>query len=370
MMRKHSSYRVKRLVVWGTGNMGSAAIRSCLAFPGLELVGIITSSAEKAGQDAAALAGLHHASGVVATTDIGAALADCDAVAYMASGDVRPDEAAADIERCLRVGAHVVTPSLYALYDPASAPADLRNRFTAAAETGGVSMFATGVDPGWVNDALPMAAAGLCTKIRAIHCQEIFDYSTYDQPFVVRELCGFGQSMDTLPLMLMPSVASMAWGGNIRLLGRTLGLEIDSVTETAERRALAESLDNAMGHFEKGSQGAFWLKIAGTSGGRERIVVDHITRIDPNCAPDWPQPDQGAGDHRVIIDGDPRLEIVVRADVPGGTLADGANTTAVNRLLGAIDWLVAQKPGIYDGSEVPLSAALPAVVAAERWRDD
>ena len=58
------------------------------------------------------------------------------------------------------------------------------------------------------------------------------------------------------------------------------------------------------------------------------------------CAPDWPQPDQGVGDHRVIVDGDPQLSIVVRAaDVPGGTRADGGNTTAANRLLGAIGWL-------------------------------
>ena len=32
-----------------------------------------------------------------------------------------------------------------------------------------------GVDPGWANDALAVIAAGLCTRIRTIHCQEIFD---------------------------------------------------------------------------------------------------------------------------------------------------------------------------------------------------
>jgi 2,4-diaminopentanoate dehydrogenase len=362
------SHRSHRVTVWGTGNMGSAAIRSSLAFPGLKLVGVITSSPDKVGRDAAAFAGLRDATGITATADVDAALASCDAVAYMASGDIRPDEAANDIERCLRAGVHVVTPSLYALYDPSSAPTELRERFTAAAEHGGVSMFASGVDPGWANDALAIVAAGLCTRIRSIRCQEIFDYSTYDQPFAVRELCGFGQPMDQLPMMLMPSVASMAWGGNIRLLGRALGLDIDSVTETFERRPLVESVDNVMGHFEKGTQGAFWLKIIGKSAGRQRIVVEHITRIDARCAPDWPQPHQGAGDHRVLVDGDPELTVIVRAHLPGGTVADGANTTAVNRLLGAIDWLTAQKPGVHDGSEVPLQTSLPAEIAAQRWR--
>ena len=48
----------QRVAVWGTGNMGSTAIRSALAFPGLGLSGIITSSDSKEGMDAAEFVGL------------------------------------------------------------------------------------------------------------------------------------------------------------------------------------------------------------------------------------------------------------------------------------------------------------------------
>ena len=349
--------------------MGSTAIRSAVAFPGLQLAGVITSSQDKGGKDAATFAGLDEPTGVYATTDVDAALADCDAVAYMASGDTRPDEAINDIERCLRAGAHVVTPSLYSLYDPRSAPPEWVERLTQAAEEGGATLLVSGVDPGWGNDALAVIAAGLCTRIRSIHCQEIFDYSTYDQPHAVKVLCGFGGSMDEVPMMLLPSIPTMVWGGNIRLIGRGLGMEIDEITEEVERLPLEETVDTVMGQFEKGTQGAFWLKVIGKSGGRERIVIDHITRIHSSCAPDWPYPDEGVGDHRVIVHGDPELTIVSRADVPGGTRADGGNTTAANRLLGALDWLATQKPGIYDGLDVPLRVPLPADVEATRWAD-
>ncbi|HEX2212953.1 MAG TPA: dihydrodipicolinate reductase, partial [Mycobacterium sp.] len=77
-----------RVAVWGTGNMGATAIRSMVAFPGLRLAGVITSSPDKQGRDAASFAGLDEPTGISTTTDIDAALADCDAVAYMASGDV------------------------------------------------------------------------------------------------------------------------------------------------------------------------------------------------------------------------------------------------------------------------------------------
>jgi len=358
------------VAVWGTGNVGAASIRSLTAFPGLRLTDVITSSEDKAGTDAAAFAGLGADTGIIASTDVDAVLAGCDAVAYMASGDIRPEEAIADIERCLRSGAHVVTPSLYSLYDPRSAPAEWVARLTAAAEEGGATLLVSGVDPGWGNDALAVLAAGLCMRIRTAHCQDIFDYSTYNQPFAVKVSCGFGGSMDETPMMLLPSIPTMVWGGNIRLIGRGLGLEIDEITEDVQRRPLEESVETVMGRFEAGTQGAFWLKVIGWSGGRERIVIDHITRIHPSCAPDWPQPDEGVGDHRVIVDGDPQLTIVSRADGPGGTRADGGNTTAANRLLGAIGWLATQKPGIYDGLDVPLHPPLPAEVEATRWSAD
>ncbi|WP_029111875.1 dihydrodipicolinate reductase [Mycobacterium sp. URHB0044] len=360
---------MRRVAVWGTGNMGSTAIRSATGFPGLQLAAVITSSPAKEGADAATFAGLAAPTGVSATTDVDAALAVCDAVAYMASGDIRPDEAVNDIERCLRAGVHVVTPSLYSLYDPRSAPREWVDRLSAAAEEGGATLLVSGVDPGWANDALAVMAAGLCTRIRTIRCQEIFDYSTYDQPHAVRVSCGFGGSMEEVPMMLLPSIPTMVWGGNIRLIGRGLGLEIDEITEVVERLPLEASVDNVMGHFEAGTQGAFFLKVIGWAGGKERIVVEHITRIDPSCAPHWPLPDEGVGDHRVIVDGDPQLTIVSRADVPGGTRADGGNTTAANRLLGAIEWLATQKPGIYDGLDVPLHTPLPAEVEATRWAD-
>lgn len=358
---------MRRIAVWGTGNMGATAMRSATAFPGLQLAAVITSSVDKAGRDAAAFANLDAPTGVLATTDVDAALAECDAVAYMSSGDIRPEEAIAEIERCLRSGKQVVTPSLYSLYDPASAPGEWVDRLTDAAVAGNSALLVSGVDPGWGNDALAVIAAGLCTRIRTIRCQEIFDYSTYDQPHAVRVLCGFGGSMDETPMMLLPSIPAMVWGGNVRLIGRGLGLTIDDITEKVERQPLSESVDNVLGRFEAGTQGAFRLQVIGWSNGVERVIIEHITRIDPACAPEWPQPDQGVGDHRVIVDGDPQLSIVVRADVPGGTRADGGNTTAANRLLGAIDWLATQKPGIYDGLDVPLHPPLPAEVEATRW---
>ncbi|MBC2644012.1 MULTISPECIES: dihydrodipicolinate reductase [unclassified Rhodococcus (in: high G+C Gram-positive bacteria)] len=346
-----------RTVVWGTGNVGRAAIRAIDAHPELELSAVIVANPEKVGRDAGDLARLGRSLGVAATDDADTVLADSPgAVVYAASGEIRPDDAAADITRALAVGAVVVTPSLYALYDQRNAPAELRDPIEAAAESGGGALFVSGVDPGWGNDILPILMTGLAGTIDQIRCQEIFDYTTYDQQDSVRYLVGMGQPMDYEPPMVAATVPTMVWGGQIRLIARALGVELDEIRETLLRRPLEETITTElMGDFEAGTQGALRFEVQGIVGGEPRIVIEHVTRIHPSCAPDWPvPPDGGDGAHKVIIEGRPRIEVNVEATDEGGNRAAGGNATAVGRLVNAIPWLRTAAPGLYDALDVPL----------------
>ena len=349
-----------RAAVWGTGNVGRAAIRAVDAHPDLELVAVIVSNPDKVGRDAGDLGDVGRSIGVAATDDAANGLEGIDAVVYAASGDVRPDDALADIVRAIRAGAVVVTPSLYALYDPQSAPPELRDPVLSAIADGGGSLFVSGIDPGWGNDILPVLASGLASTIDQVRCQEIFDYSTYDQPDSVRFLVGMGQPMDEVPPMVAPTIPTMVWGGQLRLMARALGVELDDIVESVERRPLDSTVETAeMGTFEAGTQGALRFEVQGIVDGEPRIVIEHVTRIHPSCAPDWPSPpDGGDGAHRVIIEGRPRIEISVEATDEGGNRAAGGNATAVGRLVNAIPWLRSAGPGLYDALDVPLSPAV------------
>jgi hypothetical protein len=347
------------VVVWGTGNMGRAAIRAVAAHPGLKLGAVITSSDDKVGCDAGELAGLGGALGVAATSDVDAVLAGSPAaVAYMASGDLRPDDASLDIQRALRSGATVVTPALYALYDQQNAPAAVRDPMEAACAEGSSALFVSGVDPGWGNDVLPILVSGLAGTVTQVRSQEIFDYASYDQPDSVRYLVGMGQPMDYEPPMVAATVPTMVWGGQVRLVARALGVELDEIRETLERRPLERTVTNAMGDFAEGTQGALRFEVQGMVDGDPVIVVEHVTRIDPACAPDWPQPPDGAdGAHKVVIEGRPRIEVGLEATDEGGNRAAGGNATAAGRLVNAIPWLLAAEPGLYDALDVPLTPA-------------
>lgn len=353
-----------RVVVWGTGNVGRPALRAVLASPELELAGVIVSAREKVGRDAGELADVPRC-GVAATDDVAAALASRpDAVVYAASADFRMAEAIGDVLRCLAAGCDVVTPGIYPLYYEPLCPAELLPHVKAACERGGSSVFASGIDPGWAFDLLPIVLSGVVGAIDAVRVQEQFDYATYHAPAAVRELVGFGTSMDVLPPMLRDEALLAVWGPMVHLLAEGLGARLEEVRTVTERRPLDATVDvPGMGRFDAGTQGAMRFEVQGIVGGRARIVAEHVTRIHASCAPDWPSPPAGkAGAHRVILTGRPTLEVTISADDGDGNPAAGGNATAAARLVNAIPAVCAAPPGIVN----PLD--LPRIVGRGRMR--
>jgi len=343
-----------RVVVWGTGHVGRPAIRTVLAHRDLELAGVVVADPAKVGLDAGSIADCEP-TGVLATDDPGPLLASgVDAVAYCASGDLRPEEAIADIVRCLEAGASVVTPSVYALYHPASAPGPLTERIEAACRAGNAAVFASGIDPGWGLDILPLLLSGVVGRVDEVRSQEVMNYAAYHNPVSVREIIGFGMPMATTPLMLLPGVPTMTWGNMIRTVADGLGLALEDIREQVERRPLERTIEvPGMGLFEAGTQGAFRFEVQGVVGGRPVVVVEHVTRIDDACAPDWPYPPRGQGCHRVLITGRPDLEVTVIADDGDGNPAVGGNATAAARLVNAIPGVCAAPPGLLGALDLP-----------------
>ncbi len=344
-----------KVVVWGTGNVGRPAVRAVLAHPQLELVAVIVSNPDKVGVDAATLVGLAE-TGVHASDQVEDILAlGADTVVYTATADTRPEEALNDLLACLNSGHNVVSTSFYSFLYPPTTDSNLLGLIEAACEEGGGSLFISGIDPGWAMDALPIMLSGMVADIREIRCQEIFNYALYDQPQVVREVIGFGQPMDELPMMLHDFALRMVWEPMVRLIGDGLGAPVDTVETVVERLPLENTIQvEGMGQFDAGTQGAFRFEVKGIVKGQVRYVVEHITRIDDACAPDWPYPPEGQGCHQIQITGSPNLTVSLHAQdnfEPGP--AGGGNATAACRLVNAIPAVMEAAPGILTSLDLP-----------------
>jgi len=345
----------RRVVVWGTGNVGRPAIRAVASHRDLELAGVVVANPAKVGRDAGALAGIAPL-GVAATDDATIARgADVDAVVYTVNADFRPAESLAEVTACLAAGVNVVSTAFYPLLHPPTAAPEIAEPVAAACAKGGASIFVSGIDPGWALDILPLLLSGVAADIREIRVQEMFNYALYDQPDAVRNLIGFGMPMEQLPPMLMDFSLRLVWAPMVRVLADGLGVLLDEIETHVERRPLARTIEVAgMGVFEAGTQGAFRFEVRGIVAGHPLLVVEHITRIDDACAPDWPLPDAGQGVHRVVIAGRPHFEVSIHGHEDGEPgAAGGGNATAANRIVNAIPAVCAAPPGIIHPIELP-----------------
>jgi 2,4-diaminopentanoate dehydrogenase len=339
-----------RVVLWGTGNVGRNALIGINARPDLELAGVWVSNPDKVGRDAGELAGLDRL-GVTATNDADAVLAlrpDC--VVYTSMADVRLDEAMQDLTKILRAGVNIVSSSPVFLQfpdDETGAP------IRAAALEGGVSIFVNGIDPGFANDWLPLTITGISERITEVRCLEILNYATYAQPTVLFDVMGFGRPMDETPLLLSPTVLTLAWGSVVRQLAAGLGVELDGIEEWYTRLPAPDTFEVDAGTVEKGTAAALRFEVRGMRGGRPVVVLEHVTRLRDDLGPDWPQP-TGQGCYRVEVKGEPNYTVDLQLlGTNGDHNTAGLKATAM-RLVNAVPSVVAAPPGLLTALDLPL----------------
>jgi hypothetical protein len=339
----------------GTGNVGRIALSELIENPGFELTGLVVSADEKVGKDAGELAGLDVKTGILATKDLDAVLAtDPECAVYCAMGDTRMPEAMEDVRKILAAGINVVGSSPGLLQYPWGVmPDKYIQRVEDAARHGNSSLFISGVDPGFVNDLIPLALASTCQRIEQVRCMEIHDYASYDGAEVMHYM-GFARSMDEIPMLLQPGVLSIAWGTAIRQLAAGLGIEVDEITESYQREPAPEDFDIAVGHVAKGTLAVLQFEIRGMVNGHPAIVIEHITRLRPDLRPDLPQPAAGGGSYRIEITGEPSYAVDIVPSSSYGDHNQAAIAGAAGRIVNAIPAVIAAPPGIRTTLNLPL----------------
>jgi 4-hydroxy-tetrahydrodipicolinate reductase len=340
-----------RVIQWGTGNVGRFSLRCLIEHPDLDLVGVCVHSAAKAGKDAGELCGLPLA-GVKASNDIEAVLGlDADCVSYTATADLRPFEAAQDICRILASGKNVVSSSIVPLVHPKSFIPDVRDQLEEACRKGGTSLFTSGIDPGFANDLLPLTLTGLCGRWEEVRVLEIINYATYNQPQVLFDTMGFGKPMDETPLLLTPGTLEFAWGGTVRLIAEGLGVELEDIRSTYEKRPAVKSIRIGEHTVQPGTMAALRFEVQGILDGRPAITVEHVTRLADDLVPEWPT---GNGSYRVLVRGFPNMSCELEFEDEHGDHAVGGVILTATRIVNAIPAVCEAPPGLLSALDLPL----------------
>ncbi|NPV69778.1 MAG: NADP-binding protein [Firmicutes bacterium] len=322
--------------------MGSGVGRVLMRRPGVEIVGAIRANPLKAGMDLGEALDLDERTGVTVTTDPGTVIgkAGADIVIHSTGSFVK--EVYQQLEECARASLDVISIAEEMAYPWMGSP-HLAASLDATAKEHGVSILGTGVNPGFVLDALIVTLTGACTRVDRIHASRINDLSPFG-PTVMRT-----QGVGTSPEEFQEGVKRGTIVGHIgfpesmALIARALGWRLDRVEET--REPIISTVRRATPHVQVAPGMVAGCKHIGKGfvDGKEVITLEHPQQIHPEV--------EGieTGDY-ISIEGEPGINLSIKPEIPGGT---GTIAVAVNM----IPHVLNAPAGIVTMNDLPLPRA-------------
>jgi 4-hydroxy-tetrahydrodipicolinate reductase len=232
-----------RVIQYGLGTIGSAVARQVVERPGLELVGGVDIDSDKVGKDIGQVIGLGRSLGFVVAEELTQALAEVEADVALHTTSSYFDLFKSQITEILEAGLDVVSTA-EELSFPWLAHPEAAAEFDAVAKRVGKTILGTGVNPGFLMDALPLNLTAICLHVDRIDVKRVINASKRRGPFQAK--IGSGMTVEDFN-------AKMADGrmGHVGLpesmhmvfhtLGKTLARYEDSVEPVVADRLIRTS---------------------------------------------------------------------------------------------------------------------------------
>lgn len=304
---------VYRVIQWGTGNVGSHALRSIIQRPDLDLVGLRVYNPEKVGRDAGSLVGLPD-TGVRAVDSMADVLkikADC--VNYNALGTTTQEpygQPLDDICELLRHGYNVTSSAIDFLIYPKSSPAAVQERLRQACEEGKTTFFDSGVNPGFTMDLWPITMSRISRTIDQIRVTESLSMRDYTSASAMGFM-GFGSDPDSPQFLdhMHTDRARSPFFTSLLMVADALRFELEDFRYEREVGLAEADFTIPFGVIRKGSIAVQKIRFVGIAHGRDVLINEFVWRVSDEVRPDW-----AVGDFwQMKIEGDPTMDCTVHA---------------------------------------------------------
>jgi 4-hydroxy-tetrahydrodipicolinate reductase len=332
-----------RILVLGTGQMGSRIARLVLDKAGLDLVGAYARRAERGGKDLGPLIGLGKNLSIPVSNDLTAVIRQTTPQLAIQATCSRLSEAWGEISVLLEHGVNVISIAEEMAYPASSSPAVAEDLHRLAIEHG-VSLLGTGINPGFILDLLVIALTGVCAEIHSITAERINDLAGYG-PTVLKNQ-GVGLTPDEFRRGVEQGrvVGHLGFRESITMIGATLGWRIDRIDETREPILAHVRCVTPHVTVEPGQVAGCHHTAVAFSGDRPVIILIHPQQIHPML--------QGmqTGD-RIEIEGTPNITLAGSPEIPGDIATPALTVNMIPRVLNA-------PPGLYCMADLPVPSAM------------
>jgi 4-hydroxy-tetrahydrodipicolinate reductase len=234
-----------RVLHVGLGPIGAGIVRQVAARRGLTIVGAVDIDPEKAGHDLGGIVGLDRKLRVTVAPDLRAALKATkpDVVLLCTSSALKT--VAPQIDTILQARKPIVSTTEELAY-PWYNQRRLATAIDTAARRAKVAVLGTGVNPGFVMDALPVTLTGVCERVDRITINRIQDARIRRLPFQQKIGCGLTREQFAHRVE-QKTVRHVGLTESIAMIAAAMGWKLDRVSDEiqpkmAETRVSSEFL--------------------------------------------------------------------------------------------------------------------------------
>jgi hypothetical protein len=260
-----------RVVLVGLGPIGAAVAHQLESREGFRIVGAVDIDPLKVGKDAGVVLGLGRRLRVAVTEGIGRTLKATkpDVAVLCTSSTLRT--VVPQFEEVLKARVPIVTTTEEAAY-PTARNRRLFRRVDGAARSAKVAVLGTGVNPGFVMDALPIALTAVCERVDRIEVQRVQDASLRRLPF--QRKIGAGLTPEQFQRGLdNGTLRHVGFPESVQMIADALGWTLDRTSEHVTPKIAEQPVKSELLAVEPGFVSGLIQQAIGYVGGEPRITL-------------------------------------------------------------------------------------------------
>jgi hypothetical protein len=319
-----------RVVQFGCGPIGCSVIRYARNRPDMEVVGAIDIDAGLVGRDLGEVAGIDDKLGVLISAEADAILSQTkpDVVFLTMSSSLRV--VYAEVVKCIEAGANVISTCEELAY-PYRKELQISADIDKKARDKGVTVLATGVNPGFVMDAWPLFMTGVCQQVKQIKAVRVQDASSRRGPF--QKKIGAGCTLEEFnKLVASGTLKHVGLPESIAMIASGLGWELDEITESIEPVVAISRVKTDFVTVEPEQAAGVRQVGRGIRSRDELITLEFEAYVGAPESYD-----------AVYITGTPNLEVVIKGGTHGDVATAAITVNCVNRVMDAPAGLLTMK---------------------------
>jgi hypothetical protein len=229
-----------RVMHVGLGPIGVGVVRQVAERKGFRIVGAADIDPAKAGRDLGQIAGLDRPLRVKVSGDVRKAIkaAKPDVVVLCTSSSLK--QVLPQIEAILKLKVPIVSTTEELAY-PTRGNLKYARVIHELAKKAKVAVLGTGVNPGFVMDALPITLTGVCERVQALRIDRVQDARIRRLPF--QQKIGAGLTPEQFEKKVQDgSVRHVGLAESVSMIADALGWKLDRITDEIQPKMATETV--------------------------------------------------------------------------------------------------------------------------------